>query len=167
MPEPRQPLAAGDLQEKQLANAIGYAMTKNRIKSPSCEGPIDQPRDAVAFAASLRMARAALGWSQVELGRLLGMTQRSVHRIKQGDCEPRRTTLLAIESLLRHAGLHVELRSDGSLCIVVPASALSHRIAGETAPIELTGSTLPRQPIDMNELALREERAESHASIPV
>lgn len=111
------------------------------------------------------MARAALGWSQVELGRLLGMTQRSVHRIEQGDCEPRRTTLLAIESLLRHAGLQVEFRSDGSLCIVVPASALSHRIAVETAPLELTDSNLRRQPGGMNEFALREERAELLSSI--
>ena len=55
-----------------------------------------QQRDRLLVAATVRMARAALGWSQAEFGRFLGMSQ--------GHSEPRRTTLLAIESLLRKAG---------------------------------------------------------------
>jgi transcriptional regulator with XRE-family HTH domain len=70
------------------------------------------------------MARAALGWSQAELGRLLGMSQRAIHRIEQGHSMPRRTTLLAIEALLAKAGLKIEACSDGGFRISVPASML-------------------------------------------
>jgi len=56
-----------------------------------------QQRDRLLVAATVRMARAALGWSQAEFGRFLGMSQRAIHRIEQGHSEPRRTTLLAIE----------------------------------------------------------------------
>jgi len=80
--------------------------------------------DHRTFAASVRMARAALGWSQVELAQRLGMTQRSIHRIEQGHCAPRRTTLLAIESLLRRAGLEISDRADGGFSITVPATVL-------------------------------------------
>src|SRR5215471_7067636 len=72
-----------------------------------------QQRDRLLVAATVRMARAALGWSQAEFGRFLGMSQRAIHRIEQGHSEPRRTTLLAIESLLRKAGFKIEDRTDG------------------------------------------------------
>ena len=54
--------------------------------------------DRLLVATTVRMARAALGWSQAEFGRFLGMSQRAIHRIEQGHSEPRRKTLLAIES---------------------------------------------------------------------
>ena len=141
-------------------------MKKNRIKFHDCAELIDRPRNNMAFAASLRMARAALGWSQVEFGQLLGMTQRSVHRIEQGGCEPRRTTLLAIESLLRQAGLQVELRSDGSLCIVVPASALLQHIAAERAPLTLADSNPQQESNEMDERTVCGERADLQPSLP-
>jgi transcriptional regulator with XRE-family HTH domain len=81
-------------------------------------------RDRLMIAMSVRMARAALGWSQTELGRLLGMSQRAIHRIEQGHSTPRRTTLLAIEGLLTKAGLKIEERSDGGFAIAVPATVL-------------------------------------------
>jgi transcriptional regulator with XRE-family HTH domain len=70
------------------------------------------------------MARAALGWNQAEFGRFLGMSQRAIHRIEQGHSEPRRTTLLAIESLLRKAGFKIEDRPDGGFSMVVPSTML-------------------------------------------
>jgi transcriptional regulator with XRE-family HTH domain len=84
-------------------------------------------QDTIAFAAGMRMARAALGWSQRDLARQLGMTQRSVHRIEQARCEPRRATLLAIESVLRKAGLEIQYGFEGGLAINVPAPALQRR----------------------------------------
>jgi transcriptional regulator with XRE-family HTH domain len=81
-------------------------------------------RDRHVVAMSVRMARAALGWSQAELGRLLGMSQRAIHRIEQGHSMPRRTTLLAIEALLAKAGLKIEACGDGGFRISVPASML-------------------------------------------
>ena len=41
-----------------------------------------------AFAAKIRLARAVLGWSQSELGRRVGLTQRAIHKLEQGDTEP-------------------------------------------------------------------------------
>jgi transcriptional regulator with XRE-family HTH domain len=83
-----------------------------------------QLHDRLLVATTVRMARAALGWSQAELGRFLGMSQRAIHRIEQGHSEPRRTTLLAIESLLRKAGFKIEDRSDGGFSLVVPGTML-------------------------------------------
>jgi transcriptional regulator with XRE-family HTH domain len=83
-----------------------------------------QGRDRAVLAMSVRMARAALGWSQAELGRLLGMSQRAIHRIEQGHSTPRRTTLLAIEALLGKAGLRIEAGNDGGFRISVPAAVL-------------------------------------------
>jgi transcriptional regulator with XRE-family HTH domain len=83
-----------------------------------------QQRDRLLVAMAVRMARAALGWSQSELGQFLGMSQRAIHRIEQGHSEPRRTTLLAIEALLSKAGLKIEDRSDGGFSLIVPESML-------------------------------------------
>jgi transcriptional regulator with XRE-family HTH domain len=83
-----------------------------------------QQRDRLLVAMAVRMARAALGWSQSELGQFLGMSQRAIHRIEQGHSEPRRTTLLAIETLLSKAGLKIEDRSDGGFSLTVPESML-------------------------------------------
>jgi transcriptional regulator with XRE-family HTH domain len=83
-----------------------------------------QQRDRLLVAMAVRMARAALGWSQSELGQFLGMSQRAIHRIEQGHSEPRRTTLLAIETLLSKAGLKIEDRSDGGFSLIVPESML-------------------------------------------
>jgi len=85
--------------------------------------PDERTRHA-AFAASIRMARAFLGWSQSDLAQMLGMTQRSIHRIEQGHAEPRRTTVLAVEVLLKGEGLVLEYRRDGGFSVIVPALAL-------------------------------------------
>lgn len=101
-------------------------------------GPAGQHRDRLLVAMTVRMARAALGWSQVEFGRFLGMSQRAIHRIEQGYSEPRRTTLLAIESLLRKAGFKIEDRGGGGFSLIVPASML-----GETgAPVNVVAPSL-------------------------
>ena len=97
-----------------------------------------QHRDRLLVAMAVRMARAALGWSQSELGQFLGMSQRAIHRIEQGHSEPRRTTLLAIETLLSKAGLKIEDRSDGGFSLIVPASMLGD-VAG---PVDVTAPSL-------------------------
>jgi transcriptional regulator with XRE-family HTH domain len=117
-------------------------MKAHRSQSSSYQVPENRPRDRLVVATTVRMARAALGWSQVELGRRLGMTQRSVHRIEQGHSEPRLTTLLAIEHLLRRAGLQIEHRADGGVCIVVPASLLRDREPADVAAPSLSDCNL-------------------------
>jgi transcriptional regulator with XRE-family HTH domain len=97
-----------------------------------------QQHDRLLVAMTVRMARAALGWSQAEFGRFLGMSQRAIHRIEQGHSEPRRTTLLAIESLLRKAGFKIEDRGDGGFSMVVPGTML-----GEPAqPVDVAAPSL-------------------------
>jgi len=96
-----------------------------------------QQRDRLLVAMTVRMARAALGWSQAEFGRFLGMSQRAIHRIEQGHSEPRRTTLLAIESLLRKAGFKIEDRGDGGFSMVVPGTML-----GEAAQPDVAAPSL-------------------------
>ena len=41
------------------------------------------------LAAKIRLARAVLGWSQTELGPRIGLTQRAIHKLEQGETEPR------------------------------------------------------------------------------
>jgi transcriptional regulator with XRE-family HTH domain len=95
-------------------------------------------RDRLLVAMTVRMARAALGWSQSEFGRFLGMSQRAIHRIEQGHSEPRRTTLLAIESLLCKAGLKIEDRSDGGFSLVVSPSM----VVGAAHPVDVASPSL-------------------------
>ena len=81
-----------------------------------------------AFAARLRAARAILGWSQVELASRIGLTQRAVHKLEQGNTEPRRATIRIIEETWRAEGLEFEDIGDGGFRLTVRAKLL-----GETA----------------------------------
>ena len=77
-----------------------------------------------AFAAKVRMARAVLGWSQSEFGIRVGLTQRAIHKLEQGETEPRRTTVRAIEQVWTHAGLEFEELPDGGFRAIVRAPVL-------------------------------------------
>jgi transcriptional regulator with XRE-family HTH domain len=66
-----------------------------------------------AFAAKIRLARAVLGWSQTELGRRVGLTQRAIHKLEQGDTEPRRSTVRALEEIWRNQNIEFEDLADG------------------------------------------------------
>ena len=57
----------------------------------------------------MRLARAVLGWSQSEFGFRVGLTQRAIHKLEQGDTEPRRTTVRAMEIIWREQ--NIELRT--------------------------------------------------------
>lgn len=60
------------------------------------------------FAEKLRTARALLNWRQSELAGRVGLTQRAIHMLEQGETEPRRATVLAVEEALRVQGLVFE-----------------------------------------------------------
>ncbi len=85
-----------------------------------------------AFAAKVRMARAVLGWSQSELGARIGMTQRAIHKLEQGDTEPRRATVRSIEEVWREQGIDFEDLADGGFRVSV-RSALLDRPAQTSA----------------------------------
>lgn len=80
--------------------------------------------ERLAFAAKLRLARAVLGWSQSELGFRIGLSQRAVHKIEQGDTEPRRTTIRVIEEIWRDEGIEFEDLGDGGFRVTVRAPVL-------------------------------------------
>jgi transcriptional regulator with XRE-family HTH domain len=65
------------------------------------------------FAAKLRTVRALLNWSQTELAARVGLTQRAIHKLEQGETEPRRATVHAVEEVLRAEGLVFEDRAGG------------------------------------------------------
>jgi transcriptional regulator with XRE-family HTH domain len=84
-----------------------------------------------AFAAKIRLARAVLGWSQSELGCRVGLTQRAIHKLEQGETEPRRTTVRAIEEIWREQRIEFEDLADGGFRVHVHAPVLDRPL---TAP---------------------------------
>jgi transcriptional regulator with XRE-family HTH domain len=71
-----------------------------------------------AFAAKIRFARAMLCWTQGELAGRVGLTQRAIHKLEQGETEPRRATIHAIEQVWREEGLDFEDAGDGFRLVV-------------------------------------------------
>jgi DNA-binding XRE family transcriptional regulator len=81
-----------------------------------------------AFAAKIRLVRAVLGWSQSELGFRVGLTQRAIHKLEQGETEPRRTTARAIEEIWREQGIEFEDLADGGFHVHVRAPVLDRPV---------------------------------------
>jgi transcriptional regulator with XRE-family HTH domain len=84
-----------------------------------------------AFAAKIRVARAVLGWSQSELGFRVGLTQRAIHKIEQGDTEPRRSTVRAIEEVWREERVEFEDLPDGGFRLSVRSPLLDRPATAE------------------------------------
>jgi DNA-binding XRE family transcriptional regulator len=82
--------------------------------------------ERAAFAAKLRAARAVLGLSQAQVALQIGLTQKSVHRIEQGDVQPKARTTLMIEQFWRRQGISFENLRDGGFRLIVESSVLLH-----------------------------------------
>ena len=80
--------------------------------------------ERLAFAAKLRIARAALGWSQSELGARAGLTQRAIHKLEQGETEPHRRTIVAIEEIWREEGIEFEELDAASFRVTIRTPVL-------------------------------------------
>jgi transcriptional regulator with XRE-family HTH domain len=105
-----------------------------------------------AFAAKIRLARGVLGWSQSELGFRVGLTQRAVHKLEQGDTEPRRTTVRAIEVVWREEGIEFEDLPDGGFRVTVRAPVLDRPLTNQSrrrhaARAHLSVTTLGRRSV--------------------
>lgn len=85
-----------------------------------------------AFAAKLRMARALLGWSQSEFGVRVGLTQRAIHKLEQGDTEPRRATVRAIEEVWREQGIEFEDSIDGGFRLHVRSAVFEQPVTAQS-----------------------------------
>ena|SRR5689334_21346772 len=77
-----------------------------------------------AFAAKVRAGRAVLGWSQTELARRVGLTQRAIHKLETGNTEPRRKTIEVLEEIWREQNIQFNNRADGGFQMDVRARAL-------------------------------------------
>jgi len=95
-----------------------------------------------AFAAKMRLARAVLGWSQSELGFRVGMTQRAIHKLEQGETEPRRSTARAIEEIWREEGIGFEDLGDGGFRVDVRAPVLQRPLTLQSRRKRATRSQL-------------------------
>ena len=81
--------------------------------------------DRNVFATKIRLVRAVLGWSQTELGLQVGLTQRAIHKLEQGETAPRRSTVRALEDIWRKQNIEFEDLADGSLRVSIRASLLN------------------------------------------
>jgi transcriptional regulator with XRE-family HTH domain len=85
-----------------------------------------------AFAAKIRAARAILDWSQSELAFRVGLTQRAIHKLEQGQTEPRRATVRAIDEVWREQGIEFEDLADGGFRMNVRAAVVDRPLTGST-----------------------------------
>lgn len=80
--------------------------------------------DRHQFAAKVRAGRAILGWSQTELGRRSGLSQRSIYRLELAAVDVRRSTVVSLETVFANAGVDFEHLPDGGFKVVVSAGGL-------------------------------------------
>jgi len=80
--------------------------------------------ERTAFAAKTRAARAVLGLSQRRFAELIGLTQKSVHRIEHGAVDPSMRTIVRIEKFWHEHGVHFEETADSGFRLVVNTAVL-------------------------------------------
>jgi DNA-binding XRE family transcriptional regulator len=80
--------------------------------------------DRHQFAAKVRAGRAILGWSQTELARRTGLSQRSIYRLELAAVDVRRSTVVSLETVFANAGVDFEHLADGGFKVVVSAGGL-------------------------------------------
>jgi transcriptional regulator with XRE-family HTH domain len=91
-------------------------------KPPKVDLPPQDDQDTrQRFAAQLRAGRAALGWSQTELGEKTGVTQRAIYKVENAATEPRRLTRQRIEKAFGDAGVAFESSRAGGFTMFVRA----------------------------------------------
>lgn len=82
--------------------------------------------ERAAFAAKTRAARAVLGLSQRRFAELIGLTQKSVHRIEHGAVYPSMRTIVRIERFWHEHGVYFEDTASSGFRLVVEAPVLRH-----------------------------------------
>jgi DNA-binding XRE family transcriptional regulator len=101
---------------------IDCGTVKKRQPEKSSSRPTETER--LLFAAKVRASRAVLGWSQTELGRRTGITQRAVHFIEKGLTQPRNLTKQQIEASFAEVDLVFKPTPDGGFTMTVPSAAV-------------------------------------------
>ncbi len=80
--------------------------------------------DRHQFAAKVRAGRAILGWSQTDLARRTGLSQRSIYRLELAAVDVRRSTVVSLETVFANAGVAFEHQPDGGFKVVVSGGGL-------------------------------------------
>jgi len=83
----------------------------------------------------IRLARAALGWSQTELAQRVGLTQRAIYRLENASNGCRKSTVRAIDAAFKNVGLKFQIMPDGSFSVIVPASVLARETKRTVRPV--------------------------------
>src|SRR5215216_8078254 len=79
----------------------------------------------LALAAKVRAARAVLGWSQTELGKRVGLTQRSVYLLERAAVQVRESTATALETEFHRVGISFTELNSGGFTMDVPGSMVA------------------------------------------
>ncbi len=87
--------------------------------------PLTSKPNRIVLAAKVRAARAVLGWSQTELGKRVGLTQRSVYLLERSAVQVRESTATALETEFRRVGISFTAVDEGGFTMDVPASVLA------------------------------------------
>jgi DNA-binding XRE family transcriptional regulator len=80
--------------------------------------------ERAAFAAKTRAARAVLGLSQRRFASMIGLTQKSVHRIEHGAVDASMRTVVRFEKFWREHGVRFEETVDSGFRLVVDVDVL-------------------------------------------
>lgn len=80
--------------------------------------------DKIKIVVALRMARAAVGWSQEELAGKLGMAKTTIARIETGDGALSAEQYFQYERLYREQGLSFRLLQGDEVSVTVNEVAL-------------------------------------------
>jgi DNA-binding XRE family transcriptional regulator len=100
-----------------LAGLLAAPHFKKDWRRPQPSGLVES--ESMTFAARMRGARAVLGWSQTELGKKAGVTQRAVYRLEKAAVKARHLTQVRINKAFEDAGIaFAELPNGGFEMIV-------------------------------------------------
>lgn len=80
--------------------------------------------DKIKIVVALRMARAAVGWSQEELAQRLGLAKTTIARIETGDGSLSAQQYFQFERLYREQGLSLRLLQGDEVSVSVDEAAL-------------------------------------------
>jgi DNA-binding XRE family transcriptional regulator len=106
-------------------------MPSRKIRNRSLSGT---ETDRLVFAAKVRAGRAVLGWSQTELGKRIGVAQRTIHLIEKAMTTARRRTQEEIDKAFRDAGLVFRSSKNGGLNLSVEFAVIVRNAPGSPAP---------------------------------
>ena len=83
-----------------------------------------QANPKLIYAAQVRAARALMNWSQDELAERAGIAKQTVLRIENGSFDARFSTVNAVASAFRRAGVEMGEDAAGVITLSVPSERL-------------------------------------------